>query len=98
MTYSHWQHHSGHSAARMLLETYPTPRALRQGIVDNGTEIFPADVREIAVYDNVTLGGLITSVYFTPRDVSYIYAALRSASLDYYSWTAPDGTLTIRYP
>jgi len=98
MTDDHWQHHPGNDAARRLLETYPTPRALRQGIVDNGTEIFPADVRDIAVYNNVTLGALLVSVYFTNRDVVHIHTALTHASRDYRIWTAPDGTVTTRYP
>jgi len=53
---------------------------MREAMQQEGTaRVFPAEVREVLVYTNITLGGLITSGYCQPRDIVHIHAALTVA-------------------
>jgi hypothetical protein len=91
-----WHRQPGHAAAKALLTHYPTPRALRQALRAHGPAIIPTEVRELAWNQDCTIGGVLLSPSFGPREVATLHRILSTHAQDVEVWTAPDGTQTVR--
>jgi hypothetical protein len=94
-----WTPQPGHEDAKTLVAQYPTPHALRQALRALGPGMFSEDIRALPWNPHVTrttIGDVLVSVCFGPRDVATLHAVLTWYARDREIWTAPDGSQTIR--
>ena len=91
-----WTTQAGNPAAQRLIADYPTPRALRQALANaEWTSILDATLLSLP-WGNSTVGDVLASVDFQPRDVATLHSILVRAAQDVQVWVAPDGSQTSR--
>lgn len=64
--------------ATEFIQQYPTPRALRLAM-EGEVSVIPENLQQLP-WGHVTIGDLLCSVYFVPRDIGIIWETIRHAA------------------